>query len=445
MPVLLGVVGGAVDLIVHDNHRSELQDTADAAVLAAATEAGLKGWSEDIASSVVEAVVAANLKNRYSGTTFDHTVKVETAKRRISLELTQDHYGYFYLGYFTGSPQIRVEAIAAASGQSDICVIVRSPSAPNALMLSGDASVTANKCSAYSNSKSAKGIAVNGASRLTTELACSGGGYSGGVNNFRPLPITDCPQIQDPLALRAATIESSISTATCSFTKTEIKGAKKTLMPGTYCGGIKITDKATVSLRPGIYVIKDGKLRVDKNASIEGAGVSFVFLGETSGLELKNDTTVSLTAPDDGPFAGILIHAPAGNGKKPRSFKIESRNARKFTGTVHMPADKLVVGGDKDSDGVCDVDAGEGDEDDDDDDEDDDDGDDEGEGEQNGGSAEIACESDVGSASAWTAIIANELLVTNGVNLVINADYDATTIPVPEGLGPTSSTVFLAK
>lgn len=439
IPLLLGAAGGAVDLFVHNNHRGELQDTADAAVLAAATEAGLKGWSAETASSVVAAVVSANLKNRFSGVTFEHSVTVDEARRRITLELTQDHYGYFYLGYFTGSPQIKVEAIAAASGQSDICVIVRSPSAANAFMLDGDASVTAAKCSAYSNSKHTKGVAAAGASKLTTELSCSGGGYSGGSKNFKPLPVRDCPQISDPLAQRTATIAASISTATCSFTKTEIKGTKKSLFPGTYCGGLKITGGATASLAPGIYVIKDGKLRVEKKSTIEGTEVSFVFIGEKAGLELKNDATVSLTAPDDGPLAGILIHAPDGGGSKSRVFKIESRNARRFTGTIHTPSDRLVVGGDKDADGVCDAD-GEDNEDDDDDDDDEDDEDDE-----DDGSEGTECESEVGSSSAWTAIIARELLVTNGVNLVINADYDATTIPVPEGLGPTSSRVFLAK
>ena len=385
-PLLLGAVGGAVDLMVYNNHRSNLQDSADAAVMAAATEAGLKGWNAEIASSVAETVVAANLKNKFSGVTFEHRIEVDEQKRRISLELTQDHYGYFYLGYFTGSPQIIVKAVAAASGQSDICIVVQSPDAKDAFKRSGDASVTATQCSAYSNSRDTKGIAASGGSRLSTELACSGGGYAGGVNNYRPIPLTDCPPINDPLARRAETTAASIS-STCSFSKLEIKKTKRTLLPGTYCGGLKIADGATASLRPGTYVIKDGKLKVDKKGTIEGEGVSFVFVGETAGLELKNESTVSLSAPEEGVLAGILIHAPEGGGNKSRMFKIESRNARRFTGTVHMPHDKLIVGGDRNADGACDIDLADDDDDDDDEDED-------------GGSAGGDCESDVGSASA---------------------------------------------
>jgi Flp pilus assembly protein TadG len=48
-PIALGLVGGAIDLMVFMNHRAELQATADAAVLAVAREASLKGWSETTA------------------------------------------------------------------------------------------------------------------------------------------------------------------------------------------------------------------------------------------------------------------------------------------------------------------------------------------------------------------------------------------------------------
>ena len=94
LPVLLGTVGGAIDILVYNNHRDELQSTADAAVLAAATEATLKGWSVETASEVVEAVVTANLRNRYAGlATFEHNIEVDQARRRVDLDLTHDHYG----------------------------------------------------------------------------------------------------------------------------------------------------------------------------------------------------------------------------------------------------------------------------------------------------------------------------------------------------------------
>ena len=429
--LLLGGVGGAVDLIVYNNHHSQLQDTADAAVLAAAHEAALKGWSLESAKETVAAIVESNLQSRYSDTTsFDQKIEVNEKGRRISLELTQDHFGYFFLGYFTGSPQISVHSIASASGQSNICIIVESEGEDNAFELSGDAYVNATDCSAYSNSSSAKGISARDNASLLANLACSVGGYSGALRNYKPLPLTDCPQIGDPLAARAAVIDASVDSDTCSFTKLDIKTTTKTLSPGTYCGDLNIHDNATVLLKPGIYVIKNGKFKVDKKSSITGKNVGFVFSGAEAGMEFKHDTTISLTAPETGPLAGILMYAPATDAKKGpgRMFKIESEDAQDLIGTVYLPGDQLEIGGDKDANGVCDSDEGYS-------------------GQAAGGSSSAGtdCNSAIGSASAWTAIVVRKLRVTAGARLVLNADYSATTIPVPAGIGPTSANILLAR
>ncbi len=55
----------------------------------------------------------------------------------MKLDLTQDHYGYFFISYFTGSPQIRVHAEAQAAGQMDLCVLARSEKDPEALKVDG--------------------------------------------------------------------------------------------------------------------------------------------------------------------------------------------------------------------------------------------------------------------------------------------------------------------
>lgn len=421
-PILLGLAGGAIDLYVFQNHRHQLQSTADAAVLAAATEAGLKGWTVDTAKQVVASVVASNLSKKFGSVVFSYQVKVEEQARRVTLELTQDHYGYFVLGYFTGSPQIAVHATARASGQATICIIVQSPSQLGAFQLNGASRVLAPGCSAYSNSVDTKGVLVKDTSRLVTQFACSGGGYSGKASAFTPLPLTDCPTLSDPLAARASLVDGEVAKSICKYTGLKVDGTNKTLAPGTYCGGLEILNGSKVTFQPGIHVIKDGRLRLDKGASIVGDGVAFVFSGSKSILDLKNDTSIALSAPEDGPMSGILLYAQ-GDGKKARDFRIESKNAQKFVGTVYLPSDSLIIGGDKDGDGVCDPDIADD------------------------GSlipAGAGCISDVGAASSWTAIIADTVRVTAGSTLVLNSDYEGSDVPVPDGIGPNSSRTFLA-
>jgi hypothetical protein len=43
----------------------------------------------------------------------------------------------------------------------------------------------------------------------------------------------------------------------------------------------------------------------------------------------------------------------------------------------------------------------------------------------------------VGDQSAWTVIVAKSIQMTGGSNLVINSDYASSSVPAPEGVGPT--------
>ena len=130
-------------------------------------------------------------------------------------------------------------------------------------------------------------------------------------------------------------------------------------------------------------------------------------------------------------MAGILMYGqPSGRQRK---FSLVSKDAQSLTGTVYLPGDTLTVGGDDDLDGTCDPIV-----DDDDDDDDDDDG-------GSGGAVDPTCVSDVGKSSDWTAIIARQVKVTAGSTLVVNSNYEDSSVPVPEGVGPSSARIILAK
>lgn len=146
--LMIGTAGGAVDVIAYNNHRAQLKNTADAAALAAAREASLRGWREETARETASAVINADVESRLSpSATFAYEIKVDQKLRQVDVTLTQDHYQYFVLGYFTGSPQISAHATATAVGQAKICIEVRSDAKLQAFDLSGNAMVTANNCS----------------------------------------------------------------------------------------------------------------------------------------------------------------------------------------------------------------------------------------------------------------------------------------------------------
>ncbi|KQS89129.1 hypothetical protein [Rhizobium sp. Leaf386] len=97
---------------------------------------------------------------------------------------------------------------------------------------------------------------------------------------------------------------------------------------------------------------------------------------------------------------------------KSQEFKFESHNAQKMVGTVYLPNDTLTVGGDKDGDGMCDPDV-----------------------EDETSNLAEDCKANVGTSSAWAAIVADRVEITAGASLILNTGYVSSSVPVPIGLG----------
>lgn len=417
MPVLMSTAAGGIDFIAYNQHKSIIQNAADAGALATVKEAALKGWSTSTADAVAKSVVISNIQRTEADPTeYKVLTKIDEKTRRVTVTVSQDYYPYFAASFFP-TPQIQVDATAAAAGSTSTCIIAQSTTANKALDMSGDAYVRANGCAAYSNSSNLKGLSVKKDAKLESLLTCSSGGFDGNSQNYNPMPVTNCPPLEDPLAARALIIDESLDGELCDYSKKiDLKLLPAILSPGVYCGDVKIRDLAIVTMKPGIYVFKDAKFRVEKGASILGKNVSIVLTGDKTSLEFKNNSIISLSANEAGPMAGILIYAQpsTSKGNKKRKIKIESKDAKKLVGTVYLPDDTLTIGGDADGDGLCDPDV-------------------------LGGIVDsLVCNAAVGDLSAWTAIVADEVKVTAGVRLVINSDYNSTTVPAPEGIGPSS-------
>ena len=208
----------------------------------------------------------------------------------------------------------------------------------------------------------------------------------------------DCPAYPDPLAERQPP-----SVGACDETDFEVgspndNGTDVTyyLSPGVYCGGLKIRKHAQVYFDPGVYVIKDGPLEVGKHSTLDGENVGFYLTGDEATFWFDKDSTVSLTAPKNGPLAGIMFFEDR-NAPLDRVHKIESEDARQFLGTFYL------------SRGVL----------------------------------EVNTQKPVADNSAYTAIVARRLSLIGKPSLVLNADYAGTDIPVPDGVGPVGNTISL--
>jgi hypothetical protein len=264
----------------------------------------------------------------------------------------------------------------------------------------------------YSDSKSPSSVQAKDDATLTAGLICSVGGKGKQSSaKFTPDPVVDCPVMEDPLASRTAP-----EVGPCSFNNKVIRGGTELLQPGVYCGGLKITDGAEVTLSRGIYIVKDGPLIVDNGATLQGTDVAIYLKGIGANLTFDTDTTISLSAPKDGPLAGLLIFDDPSGAKAlaippfplpipilggllggllpsdgpPREHKILSDNARTLLGTIYMPQGRLIIDANK----------------------------------------------PIADKSAYTVLVVRRIDLHAGPNLFLNSDYSASDVPVPRGVGP---------
>lgn len=384
-PVLAVAVAGGIDFLSATSQKQAMQTAADTAALAAVREASLKGWRTELAAAVSAAVAEANYEtHEASANYYDVKSVVDVQQRQVTVIIEQDHYPYFFARIFP-SPQIKVEATARASGSTNICVIGLDRSRPETVRLSDSATLTAAECAVFSNSRSATGLAARERSRLHSQLACTAGGFGGSLSNFNSTPLTDCPIAADPLAARPAPSYP----VGCDERGLRVRaGAGKTILkPGVYCDGLTIEANADVTLEPGVYIIKDGPLLLGSNASMAGRDVGFYFTGKSASFVLHSGSSVDIEAGRSGPMAGLLFfqdrHADEAN------FVLRSNRASNLLGTIYLPNGNFII----DTNGR------------------------------------------VADAAAYTAIVARTVTLLRQPHVVLNADYDATDVPVPAGLG----------
>ena len=399
LPVLLGLAGAAVDYARWIRQKGELRSAADAAALAAARELTLSSSSEARVKAVAEAVVRSHIPP--SPGVAEVAVSTATLAEQSGVRVVLRQGAQQILSHFIAKRPMEIELAATAkiSGKRKLCLLALEPAAQKAVSLDSNSMLTAQDCDVHSNSRSPSGVSTNGNARLTASLTCSAGGISGrGVVGQK---LTDCPAVPDPLASRPPPMVGACKETRLLLDNKGTLSLPFLMSPGTYCGGIKIDGNSVVVFRPGVYVIKDGPLQIDSNSIVRGDHAGFYFVGtvkEPFVFRAAVNASVDLTAPKDGPLAGIMFFedraAPA-----LRPFEVFSNNARNLLGTLYIPRGRFVV---------------------------------------NNTTA-------LADRSAYTVIVANQIELNSHPNLTLNTNYHQSDVPVPKGLGPLGGSVALSE
>ena len=386
-PAVLAIVGVATDYAMMTHIKGQLQTAADSAAIAGVKELSLSGVTDKQVKAVAESFVYTNLgrvsekDNKQGALTID--IKIAQEKRTVDVAIKQEWTPFFLHFIESGVTPVRAKAQAKTIGLRLACVLGLSPVAPPGVQLWENASLVADGCDVYSNTATPTGLVVNDNATLKADLICVSGGYVAlSPGAVEPNPITDCPSFDDPLASRPAPAVGS-----CDHLAMTIINQDKTLNPGVYCGGLTILGKSKVKLNPGVYIIHNGLLKVSGTASMSGKNVGFYLSGALTLMFFDSGSTIDLTAPADGPLAGILFFEDR-NALPLRIHHIGSNNARNLVGTIYLPL------------GILFIDAN----------------------------------APVADNSAYTALVVRSLQLSKGPKLVLHSDYKSTNIPVPDGL-----------
>lgn len=393
LPVLMTVTAGVIDYAMAIHQKTRLQSVVDGVTLSAAKELSLSNTNTDQVSAVIDGMVKSHFAAMRS-TSNPIETKVETSitkePLRVSVSATQEYNGPFGGAFGFDKAEINAKAVAQVIGRPNICVLVLDRSDTGVLSLEQEANVTGDNCAIYSNSTHSVGIKAKGTSRLAASTICSAGGVQDTEANFDPPPYTDCPQFDDPLEGRAAPFVSA-----CKSAEAEVISFSRQLSPGTYCG-LTITSGAEVTLSPGVYVIRDNPLVVTDGAGLTGKGVTLYFTGSGAYFDFHARSSVSLQAATTGLTSGLLIFSARSLSE---TNKILSENAQVMVGTIYVPGGEVYIDG----------------------------------------------SANIGTDSAYTAIVAGKLRIYGGPHVKLNTNYDETDVPVPDGIKGAGQPVSLVQ
>ncbi len=390
LPVLLGCIGLGVDFATLNLKRSTLQAAADAAAVAGAKQLSLASSTD----AAVAATVQNYLKSELDGDDANATgaAKVDRTNSKVEVQVTEN-WTPFFAHFVDGSiTPVITSATAVLQGETRLCILALNPSESQTYQTSELAHVQAPSCGVYSNSVDPKGMDLQGLSSITAQVICTAGGISANKSQTSVDPQTDCPVMADPLATRAPPVVGS-----CTQNSAKVTLGIATLYPGVYCGGLEISGVSIVNFKPGTYVIKDGPLKIGGAAIVTGKNVGFYLTGTNAALNLTGTSVIALSGAESGDMAGLLVYADR-NQSDGLEHRINSPTVQELTGTIYLPKGNIRI------DPITNV--------------------------------------TVGAQSAYTAIVAERVRVANLPTLVMNTNYGATSVPVPDGIRSAATIVL---
>ena len=353
VPVLIGGFAFASEVSYWHVTKRRVQNAADTAAFAAGTQvrSGLQNSvieaaAEDVASTSGFNGGAANLTlefppssapnpaadgvNPNGRTDYVYVILNETVNRNFTR--------FFNHGETT--KVVQAAALAKISNGRPACILAMHPSASGAISTGGSTTVNLNGCDIASNSISPTAITSTGNGSSVTADCISAVGNVAVNSTYHltcPSPIANAPLTADPYAYRGAPqMTNCTSTNTFGQFPNQGSGSQRCY---TGNGGTISTSANTTTLASNVtYVFENtssnaATFTTNGNKSIVGTNVTLYFKGKWN-IDFQGNTSLAITAPTTGPYAGIAIF---GDRQNQVNFNNTGNNAGRIVGAIYSP------------------------------------------------------------------------------------------------------------
>ncbi len=383
LPIMLVTGLGAIQLNQVMTDKKRTQDVADSAALMGAGQSAL---TPSGAAQRTQSYAQAQLADVAANATV--TVQATTGSNGVmTVAIDTQRTSFFGNLLPLGGFHTHVTSSAKGVNTTPLCVLGIAPALSDTVHITGTSQLQAGQCLVHSN----QSLTADPAASI---LASASEASTIATGPIAPAALIGAPPTSplDPFA------GLNVNPSSCSGTPTPINvggGGTTPLAPGIHLGPVTVSGGSTLTLGAGDHYFCQ-TLTVSGGSTVTGTDVDLVFnSGATMNLS-GNGTAVNLGGRQSGPLAGFVIIA---DRTYTNTFTLQSDFITGLTGTVYVPTATLAVQGTGRS----------------------------------------------GATSPWTVIAAKGLTVNGGAQLVINANYAISNVPVPQGVGNQRQNVQLTQ
>lgn len=354
LPVVLGAVGLAVDTTQWVLTKRQLQSVADSAALSGSYTA-LQGGDIDYA---VDQDVTRR-RSEFAGLTTIATLSPSSRPGdpyAVEVVLAVPAPLTFAKLFMSKPMMISVAATATMIETDDFCAFALDSEAAGGITIAPNSMVEAD-CGMATNSSARDAITADASSSVSIKKLFAFGGIT-----LPPVPGTrirsGALRQDDPLS---EILPPAVPNTGCpNLTVNGDGGGAASLKPGCY-GNLVLN--GPVKLDAGSYVLNRGNIVFGPTADVTCKGCTFFMTSEQADTapgsighaSIAPSAKVELSAPTDGPYAGLLMHQDrrAAPERKGEENMIAANSRSKIDGILYFPAQSLKLDGTASPDFGC--------------------------------------------------------------------------------------------